>query len=381
MKSIYIPSNLDQANEIATLLDDRSPADLLKCHAAFGAHFGGDMGLVSTQAYCLRGKPSLNADAMAGICRRSGLVRYMRIDSWSIEHCTMHFCRTDEPAEVIHEFTYTMEMANAQGLTRNRNWQQMPLQMLRSRVLTMGLRAVYPDAVSGIYSADEIADSTDMSDDERARISADSLGEEINVSRAPTPKRAPRQSRPPQPVAAPKGGTPSTFTAPPSQPPQPVEPPQEEKSYEPLYEFNSEEGFWSIVDEHNISMEEVNSVAKRFGEDPSLMSGEELEAFFYKYVIHRTVRQSWSWVERWWEDEREGFVDSMHESIKLEYPILESAPPSFYGPKMHEPAFVEAVRQACSMDIRFNSECQRALRYMKADDWSVYYKLVELAKV
>ena len=44
----------------------------------------------------------------------------------------------------------------------------MPLQMLRSRVLTMGLRAVYPDAVSGIYSADEIADSTDMSDDERA---------------------------------------------------------------------------------------------------------------------------------------------------------------------------------------------------------------------
>ena len=79
MTSIYIPDNLEQAKEIATLLDDRNPADLLKCHAAFGAHFGGDMGLVSTQAFCLRGKPSLNADAMAGICRRSGLVGFMQI--------------------------------------------------------------------------------------------------------------------------------------------------------------------------------------------------------------------------------------------------------------------------------------------------------------
>ena len=70
----------------------------------------------------------------------------------------------------------------------------------------------------------------------------------------------------------------------------------------------------------------------------------------------------------------------MHESISLEYPILENAPPAFYGPKLHEPAFVEAVRQACSMDDNHKSECQRALRYMKSDDWSVYYKLVELAQ-
>ena len=121
--------------------------------------------------------------------------------AWSVDHCTMHFTRADEPPEIVHEYTYTIEMATAQGLTRNRNWQQMPLQMLRSRVLTMGLRATYPDAVSGIYSADEIADHTDMSDDERAAISAESLGEEL---KAP-PSRAPRRqaSRPPQPVAAP----------------------------------------------------------------------------------------------------------------------------------------------------------------------------------
>ena len=125
--------------------------------------------------------PSLNADAMSGICRNSGLVRFMRIASWSAQQCTMEFARTDEPADIVHTFTYTYEMAQAQGLTNNRNWRQMPLQMLRSRVLTMGLRATFPDAVSGIYSADEIADNTNMSDDERAQISAESLGEEINV--------------------------------------------------------------------------------------------------------------------------------------------------------------------------------------------------------
>lgn len=372
MTSIYIPNTLEEAKEIATLLDDR-PADLLKCHAAFGGHFGGDMGLVSTQAYCLRGKPSLNADAMAGICRRSGLVRYMMITSWSPTHCTMHFTRTDEPIEVIHEFTYTMEMADAQGLTRNRNWKQMPLQMLRSRVLTMGLRAVYPDAVSGIYSADEIADNTDMSDDERAKISAESLGEEINV-KAPARQQAPRtpkMSSAPQPVTAPQPQ--------PSKPPQPVEPPQEEPTHQPLYSFDNESAFWEIVDEHNISVEEVNSVARRFDIDVPTLSPGDLESFFYTYVIHRVVRQSWSWKDQWWTDEREDFVESLHIAYSAEYPVLAEAPASFYGPKMDDPAFVEAVRQACTLSAEHQHEAQRLLRYHNKNDWSVYYKLEALA--
>lgn len=372
MNSIYIPKTLDEAKEIAQLLDNSNPVDLLKCHAAFGNHFGGDMGLVSTQAYCLRGKPSLNADAMAGICRNSGLVRFMMISSWSVEHCTMIFSRKDEPIEVKHEFTYTIEMANAQGLTRNRNWQQMPLQMLRSRVLTMGLRAVFPDAVSGIYSPDEIADNTEMSDEERTRISAESLGEEINMSKAPAPQRAPKKSQPP------KGRSASTFQAPPSNPPQPIEPPT--VTHEPLYQFSSEEGFWSIVDEHNIPFEEVNTVAKRFKADIATMSGEELEDFFYSYVVHKNVRHSWSWVDSWWNDEREGFTDSQHVGYSAEYPVLAEAPPSFYGPRMNEPAFVEAVKQACLMSAEHQHEAQRMIRYMKPNDWSTYYKLVELSK-
>ena len=201
--SIYTPKTLDQAKEIATLISD-NPRDCVRLHAAFGAHFGGDMALAQNNAYMLKGKPSLNADAMAGIVRRSGVCRFMVITSWDNDHCTYQCARHDEPEQIVHTFTYTIEMAKAQGLTRNRNWQQMPMQMLRARALTLMLRAVYPDAVSGIYSPDELADNmSDISDDERAQISADSLGEKISA--APRAQRAPRSQppRPPQPQQAP----------------------------------------------------------------------------------------------------------------------------------------------------------------------------------
>ena len=198
--SIYTPKTLDQAKEIASLISD-NPRDCLRLHAAFGAHFNNDMAITQNNAYMLKGKPSLNADAMAGVVRRSGLCGYMVITSWDNEHCTYECTRTDEPEGIKHVFTYTMQMANAQGLTRNRNWQQMPMQMLRARCLTLMLRATYPDAVSGIYSPDELADNMDISDDERTQISADSLGEEVRpVSRQPQQRPAPRQeSRPPMP--------------------------------------------------------------------------------------------------------------------------------------------------------------------------------------
>ena len=74
--SIYTPKTLDQAKEIATLISD-NPRDCLRIHAAFGAHFNGDMAITQNNAFTLKGKPSLNADAMAGIVRRSGVCRFI----------------------------------------------------------------------------------------------------------------------------------------------------------------------------------------------------------------------------------------------------------------------------------------------------------------
>ena len=52
--TIYTPKNLDQAKEIATLISD-SPRDCLRLHAAFGAHFGGDMAITQNNSFMLKG--------------------------------------------------------------------------------------------------------------------------------------------------------------------------------------------------------------------------------------------------------------------------------------------------------------------------------------
>lgn len=188
--SIYTPKSIDEAKELATLLTLKGNArETLIAHATFGHHFGGNMAVTIANSFVLQGKPSLGADAMSGIVRASGLCRFMVVSDWSDTVCTMVFARNDEPEEVKHTFTFTLDMATKQGLTGNRNWKQMPRQMLRARVLTMGLRAVFPDCVSGIYSPDEIADNMSISDEERLEISAQSLGEE--VVRAPSSSRAP----------------------------------------------------------------------------------------------------------------------------------------------------------------------------------------------
>lgn len=188
--SIYTPKSIDEAKELATLLTLKGNArETLIAHATFGHHFNNNMAVTIANSFVLQGKPSLGADAMSGIVRASGKCRFMQVSDWSDTTCTMIFARTDEPDEITHSFTFSFEMAARQGLTNNRNWKQMPRQMLRARCLTMGLRAVFPDAVSGIYSPDELADSMSISDEERLEISAQSLGEE--VVRAPRSSRAP----------------------------------------------------------------------------------------------------------------------------------------------------------------------------------------------
>ena len=359
-KSIYIPKDINEAIQIAQLLDNNSAQDLVRCHAAFGHHFNGDIGLVQTQSFCLRGKPSLNADAMAGICRNSGLVRFMRISSWTAQQCTMEFARTDEPADIVHTFVYTIEMAQAQGLTNNRNWRQMPLQMLRSRVLTMGLRAVFPDAVSGIYSADEIADNTKMSDDERAQISADSLGEEI---RPPAPQQqAPQRQAPKQ---APKQ-------------PAPKQEAPKKTEVKTVWSFGSEQEFWEVIDEHNISREEAQGRLNRQKLDPADMNPEELEDAFYSFIKHDVLRRAWTDLQDWWKHDNDEAVQGVHAGFVAQYPVLADCPPNIYGPRINEPAYAELVTELNRVPEQYMNEAKKLLTYMKKNDWDKVNQFFDL---
>jgi hypothetical protein len=365
--SIFTPTNIQELQEMAMLLtghNQRDAMNLIQVFAAFGDFFGGDLGRTWTQGYSLRGKPTLNADAMAGICRSSGLVRFIKTTRWDHLSCTMEVARTDEPADIVHSFTYTFDMAQAQGLTGNRNWRTMPMQMLRARCLTMALRAVFPDAVSGIYSADEIADNTNMSDDERTQITAQALGEEMS-SQAPQAQRAPQPSRAPQPAPQPQRAPepsrpPQPQPAPePSRPPQPQPAPEVGKKPTPVKRFNNMADLARALEHHGISKSEAVDVANRLNVDLEAIDADERTEFFYSWLISSTIRNS-RLQPNWWRDK--GNSRATVKQLRDEFPTLPvDADSRDIGINLANPYFWEGLSVSAHLEDEESIEAGRQI--------------------
>jgi len=274
MHNLYTPTNRTELREICEMLadDKNSPIQLMIKHANFGHHFEGNVAITAQQAYILKGKPSLSADAMHAIARKSGLVQFIRVKSLDHQHCTYEMSRKDEPDNVVHIWTYSFEMAEHQGLTRNRNWQQMPMQMLRARALTLGLRGTFPEAVSGIYSADEIADNQPMNDDERAELSAEVLGEKIEKVEKKTKINmntgevieTPATQPQPQPKPKPKYG----------------------------YNFNGVDDFWAACKDKGLTKEQVKHAVLVQKIDLEALNPKGLSEAFYLVCCTPAFRTS-----------------------------------------------------------------------------------------
>lgn len=56
---------------------------------------------------------------------------------------------------------FTMEDAKRMQLATKDNWVKMPKQMLMARCITIGVRALYPQCLNNMYSADEVQDFTE----------------------------------------------------------------------------------------------------------------------------------------------------------------------------------------------------------------------------
>ena len=55
--SIYTPKNIQEAIDIASLLTNsqKEAQELIQCHAAFGDHFGGDLGKIMNSGLFAQG--------------------------------------------------------------------------------------------------------------------------------------------------------------------------------------------------------------------------------------------------------------------------------------------------------------------------------------
>jgi hypothetical protein len=118
---------------------------------------------VASEFDIIQGRPALKSQAaLARFQAAGGKIQWT---SRGPSKCSAKFAHA-QGGEL--EITWTMERANAAGLTGKATWRQYPDQMLSARVVAEGVRAVFPACLNGVYLAEEVQDF----DSRPAKVSA-----------------------------------------------------------------------------------------------------------------------------------------------------------------------------------------------------------------
>jgi len=108
---------------------------------------------VASEFDIIQGRPALKSQAaLARFQAAGGKIQWT---SRGPSKCSAKFSHA-QGGEL--EITWTMERANAAGLTGKATWKQYPDQMLSARVVAEGVRAVFPACLNGVYLAEEVQD-------------------------------------------------------------------------------------------------------------------------------------------------------------------------------------------------------------------------------
>ena len=103
--------------------------------------------------HVIQGRPALKADSMlARFQAAGGAVKWTSYTDNKVAGIFSH------PQGGELEIEWTMDRAKAAGLTGKQTWKQYPRQMLRARVISEGIRTVYPGVAVGVYTEEEVRD-------------------------------------------------------------------------------------------------------------------------------------------------------------------------------------------------------------------------------
>lgn len=103
--------------------------------------------------HVIQGRPALKADAMlARFLAAGGKVKW---NAYTPERVAAVFSHP-QGGEV--EIEWTFAQAKAANLTGKDNWKTYPRQMLRARVISEGIRTVFPGVAVGVYTPEEVQD-------------------------------------------------------------------------------------------------------------------------------------------------------------------------------------------------------------------------------
>lgn len=107
--------------------------------------------------HVIQGRPCLKSDAMlARFQAAGGKVEWTEYTDKRVAG------RFSHPQGGSVEVDWTQERAKAAGLLNKDNWKSYPRQMLRARVISEGVRTVFPGANASVYTVEEVQDMVDV---------------------------------------------------------------------------------------------------------------------------------------------------------------------------------------------------------------------------
>lgn len=107
--------------------------------------------------HVIQGRPALKADAMLARFQAAG--GKVEWHEYTDKFCAATF---SHPSGGKVRVDWTIEMARAAGLAAKDVWKQFPRPMLRSRVVSEGIRTVFPAVLCGMYTPEEVIDMREV---------------------------------------------------------------------------------------------------------------------------------------------------------------------------------------------------------------------------
>jgi hypothetical protein len=102
----------------------------------------------------INGKPTLSAELMLALIYKKCPSAQIIFVKTSAAECVINARRNS--VDAFSTFSFTIEDAKAAKLMSKTPWQNYPAAMLRARCISAVARAVFPDAILGSYTAEEL---------------------------------------------------------------------------------------------------------------------------------------------------------------------------------------------------------------------------------
>lgn len=105
----------------------------------------------------INGKPTLSADIMAAVVKRSpeyGGIKWTELSEQKAECVIIRILPNGEKESITSSFT--IQDAMKAGLATRDVWRKYPKRMLKHRCLSYGLKDMFPDLLAGLYTPEEM---------------------------------------------------------------------------------------------------------------------------------------------------------------------------------------------------------------------------------